>query len=441
MSPGLTPRVLFTAPSAYPLGGVAVWLDYLCAGLQLRGFDPIVGLVQGSAHDFDSYRRAYPGLAAVSIRNRTGSGEGRRRAISSAIENLQPDLVVSVNIADTYPAVRRVRQGGRGLPRVAMSLHGIEADLLGDVHANIDLLDAVIASNRLACKLCLAESGLSAERVLYAPYGVDVAALDAIGRRRSAESRLRIAWVGRLEQDQKQVQQLPSILEALDRSGLDYQLCIAGDGPERTALLANLSQWIQCGRVEWRGALSAADVPGQVYREADVLLLTSTWETGPIVIWEAMAAGVCVVATRYIGSGLEGALVHDTNCLIFDVGDAAGAAAQISRTSDVMLRQRLVVAGRRLVQARYSRECSVESWARALEAVMRLPPTAPAPESAMPPNGRLDRWLGTGLAESLRRILGIHYLHTDAGGEWPHTSSPIKDNRGLLERASLLDRL
>lgn len=417
-----------------------MWLDYLCRDLGARGFDPIVGLVQGSAHDVDAYRRAYRGIVSVPIGNPSGSAEGRRRALVAAFENLRPDLVVGVNIADTYPAVRRVRQRGRWLPRVAMSLHAIEPDLFGDIGLNVDVLDAVIASNRLACRLCEAESGMSSQRVLYAPYGVDAGALGAIAEHRRSDSRLRIAWVGRLEQSQKQVLQLPGILDALDQSGLNYVLRIAGDGPERVQLLDKLASWIQRGKVEWLGAMPSADVPERVYGDADVLLLTSTWETGPIVIWEAMAAGVCVVTSRYVGSGLENALLHDTNCLMFDVGDVASAAAQIARASDVAFRQCLVNAGWKLVDARYSRETSVDSWAAAFKSVMRLPPTTPAPETAPASSGRLDRLVGTAAAESVRKVLGIRYLHTSAGGEWPHAFSSRENESLLLERAKLLDQ-
>src|SRR6185503_3526342 len=113
---------------------------------------------------------------------------------------------------------------------------------------------------------------------------------------------------------------------------------IAGDGPARNSLLQALQPWIESGRVEYLGALAADQIGPQVFANADVFLLTSSWETGPIVIWEAMAAGVAVVSSRYIGSGLEGALQHEGNCLMFPVGDSEAAATQLARTRDVDLR-------------------------------------------------------------------------------------------------------
>src|SRR5690349_18307661 len=40
-------NILFVAPSAYPLGGVATWLDYVVPGLRHRNWKVTLGLVQG----------------------------------------------------------------------------------------------------------------------------------------------------------------------------------------------------------------------------------------------------------------------------------------------------------------------------------------------------------------------------------------------------------
>lgn len=431
-------RVMFIAPSAYPLGGVAVWLDYLAAGLPAHGWAPLVGLVSGKWHDVARYRAAYPRLPAIAIDNPTGSAEGRIRALMQAIDKARPDIVVGVNIADLYAASRRLRARNRQL-RSVMSLHGIAADLLGDLQREAHALDAVIATNRLACRLCEAHAGMPPERVFYAPYGVDADALSTLPRP-PATGALNIAWVGRLEQDQKRIDALPEILRHLDRLAIDYVLRIAGDGPDRASLLAKLKPWLDFGRVEYLGAMPAEEVGRRVYAEADVFLLTSSWETGPIVVWEAMAAGVAVVSSRYVGAGLEAALKHDDNCLMFAVDDAAEAASQLARLRDERFRNDLVNAGRRLVAARYSMGKSVRGWAECLDGIMRLP-LREAHDRITPPQpaGRLDRILGTGMGESVRGMLGIRFEHAGPGGEWPHTSSAKSDEELLWGNATQLD--
>ena len=434
-------KVLFVAPSAYPLGGVAVWLDYLCRGLPRTGWKSVAGLVSGAFHDVAAYQKAYPGLPAEMIRNPTGSREGRIRALIDVIRRVRPDIVVSVNIRDTYAAVQRLRLDGDPV-RAVMALHAIEAPLLHDLRAERKTIDAVITTNQLARRLCHVDAQIDEDRVLYAPYGVDVADLGAVARSPRATV-LRIVWVGRFDEFQKRVSDLVGILTHLDALTIDYCLTLVGDGPERASMSASLAAWTKSGRVVFAGALRSTDLGPSVYANADVLLLTSSWETGPIVIWEAMAAGVAVVTSRYVGSGLEGALADDVNCLMFPVGDVKSAAEQLGRlaTNDA-LRLRIVAASQKLVATRYSVELSVEGWARALDRVAELPALAAVATASTPlPAGRLDRMLGVSAGETIRRVLGVRYRHASAGGEWPHTSFTGKvDEAAALRRAGELDR-
>ena len=63
-----------------------------------------------------------------------------------------------------------------------------------------------------------------------------------------------------------------------------------------------LAQGGWLGRTRFLGVLDAAALR-RAYGEAGCLLLTSAWETGPLVVWEAMAAGLPVVSAAYTGSG------------------------------------------------------------------------------------------------------------------------------------------
>ncbi|MBK8640030.1 MAG: glycosyltransferase family 4 protein [Chromatiaceae bacterium] len=351
---------------------------------------------------------------------------------------VRPDIAIGVNIPDLYTASRRLRARGVYI-RTAMALHGIAADLLADVNREVNVLDAVIATNRLVCHLCTDLAGMPPTRVLYAPYGVDVAGLAKLPLSAAADV-LRMAWVGRLEQDQKRVHGIAAILGGLDAIGFKYRLIIAGDGPERQPLLDALNPWIQAGRVEYLGVVPPRDVGPRVYAQSDALLLTSSWETGPIVIWEAMAAGLAVVSSRYVGSGLEGALKHEKNSLLFNVGDYRAASIQVARLGDVGMRTAIAAAGRQMVAERYSIGQSVRAWAGCVGELRRMPPLpATAPAVGPRPAGRLDRWFGVGLAESMRRTLGIRFAHASAGGEWPHTAAVSADEAALFEKAVRLD--
>ena len=434
------PRVLFVAPSAYPLGGVAVWLDYLVKGLPAHGWSPTVGLVSGRWHDVERYTAAYPGWPWIAIENPTGSAEGRQRALAAAIRRQAPDVVVGVNIADIYGASHRLRRKGDQSFRTIMAIHGIAADLLGDLDRERSHIDGVIGTNRLICRLCSDFAGMSIERVHYAPYGVDVEKLSALRRATCAAGPIRIAYVGRLDDEQKRVGMIPEILRHLDRRGVNFRIDIAGDGPMKEELRESLAPWLADGRATMLGTVPPESLGKQVYARADVLLVTSSWETGPIVVWEAMAAGVPVVTSRYVGSGLEGALEHEENCLMFAAGDTGAAATQLQRLRSERVEASLVAKARRLVNKRYSIRRSVRVWADCLDAIRKRPPIQGNDTWARPPaRGRLDRIVGVELSESLRRSLGISFQHYSAGGEWPHSLSLERSDAGFLESVRVLD--
>ncbi|WP_048437967.1 glycosyltransferase family 4 protein [Caenimonas sp. SL110] len=439
MKPG---GVLFIAPSAYPLGGVAVWLDYLVPGLKSLGIPAKLALTAGPRHDAAAYLSGHPGLSARQISNPTGSAQGRVRAIAKVLAEQKPEIVVAVNIVDVYAAVREVRAKRQQIKAV-MALHAIAADLLADLAREADVIDAVISTNMLATRLCIEVAHIPAERAFYAPCGVDTNTLASLNRT-PREGPLRIAWIGRLENTQKRTADLPAIAARLDARGVDWQLTLAGDGPDRDALLAQLAPWIQSGRVQHIGALPADQI-ARVYAASDVLLVTSEWETGPLVAWEAMAARVALVTSRYVGSGLEGALQNGINCLHFETGsadDAAACLATLAREPQTLAA--IALAGQQLVQHRYTVAASIRSWAEALQRARDLPPlpsaaSRPPSQPRAAPQGRLDRLLGAQAGETLRAAMGIRYEHADAGDEWPHTGSAMPEG-DLMQRAARIDR-
>jgi glycosyltransferase involved in cell wall biosynthesis len=430
-------RVLFVAGSAHPLGGLMTWLDYLLPGLARRGWDPVLGLVEGLRHHRPERLIAeHPHERWIRIPCRTGTPEGRSRALAEALTVQRPAVAVGVNIPDLYPALHHVRRSGcptRGL----MTVHGIEPDLYADALRFREVLDGVAATNRLACRLLEEVSGVQPERVFYAPYGVE--STPPGPRSRRPGGRLRIGYAGRLEHSQKRVLDLPRVSNALDRLGIEVEWKVAGSGPAEDGLRRAMPP----ERTSFLGAVPGHDLPARLYREIDALLVLSSWETGPLVVWEAMAEGIPVVASRYLGSGLEGALRHEENALLFEIGDPEEAARQLSWLSgDTALAERLAAGGRALLRERYDRERSLDAWEHALAAVLELPPrrSATVGPHVPPATGRLERWLGPRWAESTRWLLGRRGPEAGSGGEWPHAYGPGLDPDEFLQRARELDR-
>jgi glycosyltransferase involved in cell wall biosynthesis len=88
-------------------------------------------------------------------------------------------------------------------------------------------------------------------------------------------------------------------------------------------------------------AAIAPRLAAEVYGHHHALVITSSWETGPIVAWQAMASGMAVVSSRYVGAGLEGALEHDATALLFPCGDTDAAAGELARLREPALLERL----------------------------------------------------------------------------------------------------
>jgi glycosyltransferase involved in cell wall biosynthesis len=429
--------ILFVSPSAYPLGGLATWLDYIVPGLEQRGWNVVVGLTAGRHHNVKAYLKEHPFEKIAIIKNRTGSMEGRVRSIYSTLATIKPDMVLSVNIPDVFFAVDRYRKKMKKEIRCVMTVHGIQPDLYEDIKQFGRILDAVICTNKLACGLAEDVGEYDPARIYYSPYGV---VIPQYQKRSSQNRRLTIAFAGRFERFQKRIDDIPEILELLDRKKIKYKFLFAGGGPDELHLKGQLSEQMKDNTVLFLGTLSENEIITEVYNRADIFLLPSLWETGPIVIWEAMAHSAAVVTSAYIGSRLEGKLRHEDNCLMFPIGDSAKAADCIERLIISEFRESITLRAHNFVNNCYSRKISVECWDRCLNEIFLPPPIKPSVNKVQVKlSGRLDRLLGVSIAEHVRELLGREYMHTGPG-EWPHSyGAKQMDDRVFWDRAQAID--
>ena len=434
-------RILFVAPSAYRLGGLATWLDYLLPGLESRGWEPVLGLVSGPRyHRPDPYLAEHPWHRVTTLPCADGTPYARERCVRKVVARWQPTIVVTVNV----PHAIRGASACRPRPCIVMTCHGILPTLFEDMRRLSAYFDAVVVTNRLAQKLAVTTAGLDVSRVRYASYGT--ACPDALSflSNKSSGDLFTLAYVGRIEQSQKRVMDVARILEELTKRKQRVRLIIAGDGPQADEFRKALERASDAyHHIEWLGHVAASDLPAQVWSRADAMILTSSWETGPIVVWEAMAHGVVVVTSRYTGSGLEGALEDGRNCLQFDIGDSEGAAEAVCRMAkNSALRRELAEAAFQLVRDRYSQEASVDLWDKVLCGIVQLPKTA-KPDTQVEhqlASGRLDGWFPPWMACAVRRALRRKPPDTGPAGEWPFTLSGVsEDSPGFWDKARALD--
>ena len=184
--------------------------------------------------------------------------------------------------------------------------------------------DAVAAVSRPLHQHLIA-AGVSANRVRLIPNAArPIEFLDRGAARRRLglpEGAMVVGWVGRLSQEKAPLLALAAWAR-LDRP--DWHGVVVGDGPQRAAVdQAALGQGL-AGRVTITGPLASA---AELMRAFDVLTVSSETEGTPMVVLEAMAAGVPVVATA-VGGVPE--LIADAGLLV-PSGDVAGLAAAIGR--------------------------------------------------------------------------------------------------------------
>ena len=414
-----TPRLLVFAPSAYPLGGLATWLDGIMPELEARGWTVDLALPEGRTFELEAYLRRHPWRRVRRLRNPSGTDYGRRRAICSVLEATPFDVALGVNFPDLYAVAGERTSAGQAPVRVVCSLHGFVGGLFKDLERFRHVLTAVVTTNRLAAAAAKEVSGVADERVFHAPYGTHLEDLDAPVVT-PARFPLELVYAGRLDLEQKRVLDLPPILLALDGAGVAWNLRVAGSGPAEPDLRAALGF---DSRVEFLGDISSERVRREVFVPGRVLVLPSSWETGPIVAWEAMERGVAVVASEYLGCAAEGLLRSGENCLLFPVGDHGRAAEHLrSLAQRPDLGGRLTLAGRRLVEGYCSLVTSGQAWDRALREALELPiAQGQAQPWELPVAGRLERWLGARLATTARELFRLPAYAGGPGDEWPHS--------------------
>ncbi len=359
------------------VGGLETVVRSLTAGLRERGHDARVAAVLSAdeaAHPWCEQLRT-SGVPVDEIRV-SGRAYLRERA---AVRSLCARHGARILHTHGYrPDVIDAGVGRRlGIPRVT-TVHGrIGGDWRNRLYERLQLaafrsMDAVVAVSRpLAEELSRDGVRSSRLRVLPNAYAADRPLLEREAA--SAELNLpllhgsppRIGWVGRLSAEKG----LDVLLDALALVG-DHgpTLSVVGTGRDERVLRERAERLGIAGRVTWHGNVPDA---GRLLGAFDLFVLSSRTEGTPMVLLEAMAAGVPIVAAAV--GGVPDVVTEEEAYLVPPDNIAALAAAvrtALAERSDAAAR---VVAATNRLTATFA----VEPWLAGYERLYRTLLAAP----------------------------------------------------------------
>jgi len=307
-------RIALVCPYAWEAsGGVQVHVRNLATKLRERDHEVVV-LAPAARRPAEPWVRAvgrplrvpYRGtvapIAPFSFRRTRAALRALRPDVIHVHEPLTPSVSMYATLAADAPVVATVHAY---LDRsYAMEL---AAPVLRRIWGRVDQGIAVSEAAAMFLRRALPEADLE-----IVPNGVDVGAFAGATPREDLPDGRRILWVNRLDAQKR----FPVTLAAFSKVVAEVPeavLVVVGDGKDRDALRLLTASVLE--RVDMRGTEPNAAVPG--YHAACEVFVASAsgQESFGIVLVEAMAAGVAIVATdipgyrEVITDGVDGLLV------------------------------------------------------------------------------------------------------------------------------------
>lgn len=352
-----------------PVGGLESVVRSLAAGQRRRGHRVAVALIvespEAAAALEQPLRAADVETFVVVIGRRAYLRE--RSELTTLCRSLAPDVVHTHGYREDIIAGAAAR--ALGIPTVS-TVHGFTGgDFKNRLYAHLQRrafrnFDAVVAVARSVHALLA--SSIPAARLRLIVNAYDGLPRNARAPRNEARAALgipgggvRLGWVGRLSHEKG----ADIAIEALALLGdLPVMLSLVGGGPEEPRLRERAEALGIASRITWHGIVPDA---ARLYAAFDLLVHSSRTEGTPIVLLEAMAASIPIVATA-VGGVPD--LLGPREALLVPPDDPAALAAAIRETlrTPQSARQRVHEAAHRL-----SQHYAVDPWLDGYDRVYR----------------------------------------------------------------------
>lgn len=224
----------------------------------------------------------------------------------------------------------------------------------------------------------LVSRGADGTKIAIVRCGVDIRRFDA--RMDGIESHLIkeevtpvIGSLGRLV-EKKGFDTLIAAAGILSRSGINFRIEIAGDGPLKADLLKQAEQEDVADRITFLGPVANDTVPGWLSGLNQFVLACRVDSNGdmdgiPVALLESLAAGIPVVSTTV--SAIPELIENETSGLIVPPADPQALADAISRLLDSPnVRSRCISGGKRKVAEEFSEDVNAEKLSRLFKSIL-----------------------------------------------------------------------
>jgi glycosyltransferase involved in cell wall biosynthesis len=355
-------RIEMVLPSLFP-AGQEMMVARLTRGLAGMGHDVGITVTMEEGSLAQTLRTAGHDVTLVPAPGLKTNW--RAEGLIARFRSRRPD-VVHVHSGVWLKAARAARAAG--IPRVIHTVHGLldQEPWYGDTLKRLAAraTDVVVAVSEPLRRFLVDGVHLDPRRVVTLPNGVDTVQFRPGADARALRKRLGfrpdgpvIGHVARLAPIKNQTLLLDAFATLIRRVP-DAALVIVGDGPERPVIEGHIRQLAIEHAVRLVGEVEDA---APFYRGFDVFVLCSNAEGTSMSVLEALASGVCVVATQVGGNP---ALLRDGGCgVLIPPADAPALLGALeSVLSDSTRRQALGAAGRLHVEANYSEQRMLDRY-------------------------------------------------------------------------------
>lgn len=243
------------------------------------------------------------------------------------------------------------------------------------------LVHGIVANSPFCADELIRIYGVAPDRIFLAPNGVDTVRFQPGHRSDLAPFRNAELVIGAVSvlRPEKSLENLIDAFQLLTNRHASWRLLIVGGGESETTLRRRAAAALPSDR--YRFLPSSSDV-SPYYRAMDIFVLPSRSEAFSNALLEAMASGVCPVASE--AGGNPYILRHDDNGCLFPVGDSQALANLLERLgTDPQTRHRLADTARHEAVSRYSLRAAADRLGEIYTSVLRQAAIIPSADNGI----------------------------------------------------------